>query len=379
MTPGPVPMPPEALKVLSEPMEHHRTPQFQKTLAETFGKLKKCFQTQNSVFVHSSTGSGAMESALVNTLSPGDEVIVIDSGKFGQRWAKAAKAHRLRVHTHKVPWGLATEVNSVVDLLKSHPEVKAVFCQASETSTATKHPIKELALAIKKQSPQCLFLVDAITALGAMELPMDEWQLDVVVSGSQKAFMLPTGLSFIALSDLAWEYYEKSTCPKFYFDLGHEKKAIQNNETFFSTAVTHIKALNITLNQLTGDGLKKRIQRCESLASLTREFGEKIGYEVFSKAPSPAVTALLVPRGIDGAALRTHIESRYNITLMGGQDELKGKILRMGHLGHITDEDQLAGLEALGRGLMDLGDPNLTEDVLNEHLKAAQKKLMGYD
>lgn len=374
MTPGPVPLSPAVREILSAPMIHHRTPEFEAVLKSVLQKLKKTFLTKQPVFMHAATGSGAMESAIVNTLSPGDEVLTIVSGKFGERWAKMAETFGIKSHVLNVTWGEAVKVSDVERMLQSLPQVKAVFCQACETSTATVHPIREIADLVRRRE-NTLFIVDAITALGAMPLAMDDWGIDVVVSGSQKAFMLPTGLSFIALSEKAWKFNQSAKCPRFYFDLAQEKKALEKGETFFSSAVSHVRALDIALDSLTDTALSVSIRRCETLAEVTRKAGELYGLKVFSKAPSPAVTALVVPEGIDGAKLRDHLESEYNVTVMGGQDQLKGKIIRIGHLGYITDDDMYATFEALGLALRDLGYTRANKDLIKGVAKFVKDSL----
>jgi aspartate aminotransferase-like enzyme len=240
-----------------------------------------------------------------------------------------------------VPWGEAANLDQLSAILKDQ-KIKAVFTQACETSTATVHPIHEMSKVVRRHRPEALFAVDAITAVGCMPLPMDEWQLDVVVAGSQKAFMIPTGLSFIALSGRAWKAQEQASCAKYYFDLALEKKANARKETHFSTPTPLISGLNMVLVRMQEAGLEQVIRRCEILAGVTRTFGEHLGFSTFSQAPSPSVTALTTPEGMDAGQLRDWLERERNITIMGGQDHLKGKILRIGHMGHINDHDMSA-------------------------------------
>lgn len=362
LTPGPVPLPPSILKILGAPMWHHRTPQFEKVLRSVHEKLKLTFQTKNPVLILTSTGSGAMEAAIVNTLSPGDEIITVVSGKFGERWSAMAGEFGIKSHDIKVPWGESVDPLSIRDLLIKNPRIRAVLCQVSETSTATVHPIKEIAEIVREHS-ETLFMVDAITAIGAMDLQMDSWGLDVVVSGSQKAFMLPTGVSFIALSDKAWAANKTSKCPKFYFNLQNELKTQSRGETYFSSSVPHIRALDLSLKQLTGLNLKKSIKRCHKLAEVTRKASEMLGLCVYSKSPSSSVTAIALPSQIDGQKLRDELEKKYHLVLMGGQDQLKGKILRIGHLGYITNEDMLAFFDGLCRSLIKMGHVGANKKV----------------
>lgn len=353
LTPGPVPLAPEVLKALSEPVRHHRTPEFQKILLRSLENLKWFFATSQPVMMLASTGSGAMEAALVNTLSPGDEILAVVMGKFGERWAEMAEHFGYKVRRLNVPWGESVNLEALKSELLKSKQVKAVLVQAVETSTATMSDVKEISKLVHEHS-EALLLVDAITGLGAMPLPMDEWKLDVVVAGSQKALMLPTGLSFIALSPRAWERTKNARTPRYYFDLSQERKANEKGQTYFSSANSHVVALDVVLEKFKKQGLKALQARCALLAEATRESGKLLGLSVYSKSPAPSVTALQVPLAVDGARLRDHLEQTYNVTVMGGQDQLLGKILRIGHLGYITNDDAIGGMELLGRALNDL-------------------------
>lgn len=374
MTPGPVPVPSTVLKKLALPMIHHRTPEFEEILTRALAELKTVFRTKLPVMILTSTGSGAMEAAIVNTLSPGDEVLCVDSGKFGERWAQIAESYGVQVHRHKIPWGEALKPKEIEKILRQCPSIKAVLTQVCETSTATLHPIEELAQTLR-QFPHCLFMVDAITAIGATPLAMDDWGLDVVVAGSQKAFMLPTGISFITLSEKAWKAQQSARCPRFYWDLKREREANEKNQTYFSSAVGLIRALEEVLGQFQGSGLNKSIRRCEKLAQATRLTSGLLGLEVFSQSPAPSVTALTVPANINGEKLRDHLESQYAISVMGGQDQLKGKVIRIGHLGAISDQDMLATIKALGLSLRDLGSTSLTTAQIQKAVQLCKKTL----
>jgi aspartate aminotransferase-like enzyme len=374
MTPGPVPLPPAVREILGLPMIHHRTPEFDAILKSVSQKLKKTFLTKQPVFMHAATGSGAMESAIVNTLSPGDEVLTIVTGKFGERWNKICEAYGIKAHAMNVTWGDAVKVADIERELARLPNVKAVMLQASETSTATMNPVREIADLVRRRE-NTIIIVDAITALGAMPLAMDDWALDVVVSGSQKAFMLPTGLSFISLSEKAWKFNKVAKCPRFYFDLSLEKKSNEKGETHFSSLVPHIRALDVVLDSLIDTALHNTIRRCELLAEVTRKAGELYGFKVFSKSPSPAVTALQVPEGVDGVKLRDHLEKEYLVTVMGGQDQLKGKIIRIGHMGYITDDDMYATFECLGLALHDLGYSRANKDLVKGVARLVKESL----
>lgn len=347
LAPGPVPVPDLVMKVMAEKVLHHRTPAFEKILLETWNGLKFVFKTEQPVQILTGTGSAAMEAAVVNILSPGDEALVVVSGKFGERWAEICERYGVITHRWNLEWGHPATAAALSAQLKLLPRVKAVFTQVCETSTATLHPVHEMNKIIRAERPDVLFAVDAITAVGCMPLPMDEWELDVVVAGSQKAFMIPTGLSFIAMSPRAWRAQASAKCPKYYLDLAAEKKANDRKETHFSTPTPLIAGLNAVLRRMQEVGLDRVIQRCELLASVTRTYGERLGLDTFSEAPSSSVTALRVPDGVDSAKVRDWLEREKNITIMGGQDQLKGKILRVGHMGDVRDEDMLALFLAL--------------------------------
>jgi aspartate aminotransferase-like enzyme len=343
LAPGPVPVPASVLRKMSDKVLHHRTPEFERILIEAWQGLKYVFGTKQPVQILCGTGSLAMEAAMINLLSPGEEALVVVSGKFGERWAEIAQRFGIKAHKLNVEWGAPVQPAQLEAALKAAPNVKAVFTQVCETSTATLHPVEALAKITRAHG--ALFAVDAITAVGCMPLPMDDWQLDCVIAGSQKAFMIPTGLSFIALSERAWQAQAQSKTPKFYLDLALEKKANDKKETHFSTPTPLIVGLHEVLKQIQSVGLDQVIARCELLASTTRTFGERIGLDPYSKSPSSSVTALKT--GTDSAALRDWLEKERNITIMGGQDQLKGKIIRVGHMGDVRDEDMSALFAAL--------------------------------
>lgn len=347
LAPGPVNLHPEVRKVLALPMIHHRTPEFDRILKRVLSGIKNVFQTSQDVFLLTSTGSGGMEALLVNILSPGDKVLAIVSGKFGERWADMAKTFGADVTVLDVPWGTAVKIGDVEAFLKKNPNTRAVLCQACETSTAVAHPIEDLGKLIKNYS-ETLFLVDGITALGAYPLPMDAWHIDGIVAGSQKAFMLPTGMSFLSFSKKAEPFIDKATCPRYYFDIRKEKKANANGETYFSSNVALIRALDVVLNLLQQKGLDSLFHDNHRRAEFTRYFGLKLGFTLYAESPSDSVTALQVPPQMDGQKLRLHLEQVHNITIMGGQDQAKGKIIRIGHMGYIQDHELIRLVECLG-------------------------------
>ena len=353
LAPGPVQLHPEVQKILALPMIHHRTPEFDQILRRVLENLKFLFQTKNHVFMHTSTGSGAMESALVNLLSSGDEVLCIISGKFGERWADMAETFGAKTHRLNVTWGEAVKPEEVEKLLNANPQIKLVLTQACETSTATTHPIEKLAQIVA--NTQALLVVDGITAVGAFPMPMDAWGVDVLIAGSQKAVMLPTGLSFISLSEKAWAVLELAKTPRYYFDLRRELKANKNGETLFSSPVPLVRALDFILIRIQELGLEKHFAQLHRRAEFTRVIAGEMKLTLFSKAPSDSVTALQLPASVNGVTLREQLEKKYEVTVMGGQDQAKGKIIRLGHMGYILDSQLILTMQQLAFALKDQG------------------------
>lgn len=373
LTPGPVPVPPEVLEILAKPMEHHRTPSFEQVFARVRENLKTVFGTKQTVFIHTSTGSGAMESAIVNTLNRGDEVLSIVSGKFGERWAEMAQVYGLKVHRLNVTWGEAVQPKQVEEHLSKNKNIRAVLTQGCETSTGVLHPIAELAKITSKTD--ALLIVDGITAVGAVPLPMDEIGIDVLIAGSQKAFMLPTGIAFIALSARAWDRAKTANLPRYYFDLRKEKEANDRGESYYSTAVTHIRALDVVLSWVQKRGIDFLYKRIAALSKATREAGAAMGLPSFSKSPSPSLTALCLPAGVDGQKLRSAIETNYGVTLMGGQEQLKGKILRIGHMGYISNEEMITAFESIAKALNDQKPNSITDSQLSNAIAILKREL----
>tara|TARA_B100000749_G_scaffold280896_1_gene280699 strand:+ start:71072 stop:72232 length:1161 start_codon:yes stop_codon:yes gene_type:complete len=373
MAPGPVMMPPGVYEALASPMVHHRTPLFEDRLQFVLDELPHVFGTRQPVMMLSSTGTGGMEAALVNTLSPGERILSIVSGKFGQRWSKMAKAYGIESEEIEVPWGEAVSMEQLKSKLENG-NYAAVITQATETSTATWHPIEDMGSTIKAVSPETLLIVDGITAVAASPLKMDTWNIDVLVAGSQKAFMIPTGLAFVSLSEKAWEKSQTSKCPKFYFDLKGELNANKKGQTLFSSNVALITALYSVLQGWKGDGLDRQLSwyrtQHESIVAALK----KLNLEIFSSSPSSTVTAFKVPNNINGNQLRKYLEEEFQLTLMGGQDHLKGKIIRIGHMGHVEPEDVYACIFYIAAALKHF-NYNLTEEIENQVLKQLRENL----
>ena len=263
-----------------------------------------------------------------------------------------AEVYGGKVHRLNVEWGSAVDPNAVSKILTENKNIKLVLCQATETSTATAHDIKRLAEIVSKTP--ALFLVDGITAVGAYDIKMDEWKIDGLVAGSQKAVMLPTGMCYVCLSEKAWTVAKNCKTPRYYFDLQKELKSNEKGETFFSSAVAHVKALDFVLTNILTTGLEKHFDEQKRRADFTRDIAKKMNLTLYSTAPSNSVTALNVPAGVDGVKLREHLEKKYLVTVMGGQDQAKGKIIRIGHMGYIRENDLSETMYRLSLALKDL-------------------------
>lgn len=351
--PGPVPVPEEISLQMARPMVHHRTPEFEKIVAEVREGLKWLYQTKNDVLILASSGTGAMEGAIANTLSPGDKVIVVDGGKFGERWWKICKAYGIETDIIQVPWGSPVDVKEIETRLNKGG-YKAVLVQASESSTGTYHPIEDIAKLTRDRS-DTLLIVDAISALGAVNLPMDAWGIDILVSGSQKAVALPPGLAFAGLSDKAWKFTETSKIQKFYFDFKREKKNLEQNTTAFTPAITLVIGLAESIRMMKKEGLENMFARHARLAKATQEGMKAIGLKLYSKSPVNSLTAVCVPEGIDGGKVTKIMQSKFNMTIAGGQDAAKGKIFRLAHLGYFDDLDIVTVVAAVEGTLSELG------------------------
>jgi aspartate aminotransferase-like enzyme len=358
---------------MAAPIFHHRTPEFEALFAKVRAGLKEVFGTEQEVLTLSCSGTGAMEAAVANLLSVGDKALVLAGGKFGQRWADICRAYGVEVVEIGVEWGKAVDPQDVAVCLDKESDIKAVFTTYSETSTGVKTDLRKIAETVRTHS-DVLLVTDAITALGVMELPMDEWGVDVVVTGSQKAMMLPPGLAFIALSSKAWEKVEKAGASRFYFDLIREKKAHLKNQTAFTPAISLIVGLNKSLDRLLGEGMTNVVGRHTRLARATRGAVSAMGLKLLAPdSPSNALTAVLAPDGINAKEIISLMSNRYGITIAGGQDHLKGKIFRISHMGFMENSDVTLVISALELTLKELDFP-LT---LGAGLKAAQEELFS--
>ncbi len=367
-TPGPTMVPEEVLLEMAEPVKHHRAPEFVEIFEAVNEKLKKLFFTKNPVLTFLSSGTGAMEGAVVNTVHSGDKVLVIEGGKFGQRWAEICKAWNIDHDVIHVEWGHPVDVNLVADYLKkTHYDV--VFMTHSETSTGTVNDVKAVAELTK--DTDTLLVVDGITSIGSHELYFDDWGIDVVVTGSQKGLMLPPGLAFAAISNKAWAKIEKKDLPVYYFDWVKAKKTLAKGQTPYTTGVSLIVGLNKALDIIMEIGMENIWKKHQKHGDATRAAVKAIGLELFSKSPSNVVTAINIPEEIGASNVINKMMDDFGIRITGGQEHLKGKIIRISHLGYIDDVDIISVVAALEAVMYNLGFGN----KLGEATKAALEVL----
>ena len=370
LSPGPTPIPNEVALAMSETMIHHRTPQFNKVFEEARQGLKTLFGTNGDVLILASSGTGAMEAAVANLFSPGDKVLVINGGKFGERWLNISNAFGLDPIEIKVEWGQAVRVADVEKQLELHPDIQSVMIQASETSTTVLHPVKEIAK-LTENGP--LFLVDGVTAVGVLPVPLDEWDIDVLVTGSQKALMLPPGLGFIALSDRAWEKTNKAKLPRFYFDLNLERKNQAKGSGAFTPAVSLIFGLRASLNMMAREGFDRVYARHARMARATRAAATAMGLKLLAPdSPSPAATGIFLPNGLDADKVLDYLRDQMGVVLAEGQDQLKGKAIRIAHVGYMGAFDVITAIAALEMALRKFG----AEIPFGKGVAAAQEVLM---
>jgi aspartate aminotransferase-like enzyme len=352
-TPGPTPVPEEVLQALSRPIIHHRQADFKEIFRRACDDLKYLFQTKEDVVTLTASGTGAMEAAVVNLLSAGDSAIFVNGGKFGERWGQILRKYGVAPFEIKVEWGHAVDPETISRSLREHPEVKAVFLTHSETSTGTAIDLKAISEAVRSSS-KAFIVVDGISSVGALEVHMDAWGIDVLLTGSQKGLMLPPGLAFIAFSQRAREAARASTLPRFYFDLERAWKTVKETQTPWTPAISLIVGLDVALRMIRQEGLQNVWARHDRLAHALREGCVALGLEVFSKSPSASVTAVRMPEGIDGEVLRSQLRKKHGIIVAGGQDHLKGKAIRIAHLGYFDDLDIVAVVAALGMAVQEI-------------------------
>jgi len=349
LTPGPTPLYPPALHAMMASDMHHRTEDFRKAYRSCLADLKEVMGTSGDVLMFASSGTGAMDASVSNLFSKGDKVIVCCAGKFGERWAEIAKAYGLNANVITAPYGSVVTPEQVSAALAAEPAAKGVFVQASETSTGAMHNVEAMGRAIAKT--EAIFVVDAITGLGTMPLDIDGWGLDVVIGGSQKAFMIPPGLAFMSVSPKAWKLAETATLPHFYFNLKKEKKSGDAGESSWTPATSLILALAEALKYVKQIGMEHLVANAQMLAQATRAAAEKLGLELFAaSSPGSSVTALKAPAGMDSGVIVKEFRSRFGSIIANGQGSMKGQIFRIAHLGYFDFSDlfaMIAGLEII--------------------------------
>lgn len=355
--PGPTPLPPQVREALSRPMMNHRSGAFEAILHEVHDGLQVFYATEHPVLTFPAVGTGGLEAAIVNTLSPGDEVIAVSVGAFGDRFAQIAAAFGLAVHKLDYEWGAAADVDDVAQALRAHPQARAVLVTQNETSTGVLNPIEEIARAVRAERADALLLVDGISGLAVSPLFADAWDLDVVVSGSQKAWMAPPGMTMLSVSPRAWEAHASARLPRTYWDFTRARKANDTGEPPYTPAVSIFYALQASLRLMCEEGREAIWVRHSALAARTRTGVRSLGLQLFADPAhySASVTAVRVPDGIEAGTLLREARERYNVVFAGGQGKLSGQIIRIGHLGWVDETAIDGALDALAASLDALG------------------------
>jgi aspartate aminotransferase-like enzyme len=350
LTPGPTPLYPPALHAMMASDVHHRTEEFRNIYKAALADLKEVYGTSGDVLCFAASGTGAMDASVSNLFSPGDKVIVATAGKFGERWVEITKAYGLDANVLKAEYGDVVTPDRIESALKAEPATKGVFIQASETSTGAEHDIQTMAGIVKKTD--AIFVVDAITGLGTMPLDIDGWGLDVLIGGSQKAFMIPPGLAFLSVSAKAWKHADTATLPHYYFSLKKEKKSADANDSSWTPATSLVLALGEALKYIKKVGMPNMIENAQLLARATRDACQEMGLELFAKRPGSSVTAVKAPEGMNSKIIVKGFKEKFGAIIANGQGSMEGQIFRMAHLGYFDFADMfgvIAGLELILR------------------------------
>jgi aspartate aminotransferase-like enzyme len=356
LTPGPTPVPEETLLELARPMIFHRTAEFRAMLAEVLGDLQKVFCTKNLVIPLTASGTGALEAALANSVLAGGKIICLIAGRFGERWKNIAKAFGLESINVTVTYGQAVQPAQLEKALADHPNAVAVCSTLSETSTGVGHDIAAFGKIIAKTP--ALHIVDSISGLGAMECRTDDWHVDINCTGSQKALMMPPGLAFLSVSEKAWQAIDKNANPRtFYFDLKKARKSLETSDTPYTPAHTMIRAMRVSLQKILSEGIENVWARQARYAAAARAGFQALGLEIFPSQPNTALTVVKMPANIDSTALLGKLEMQYGLKLANGQDTLKGKIIRLAHMGYIDQFDILSAIAGVELALLEMGHP----------------------
>lgn len=378
LTPGPTPLPEQIRLAMAQDMIHHRKSAFKHVMAELQERLRLLFGTAQPVMPLACSGSGVMTAAVTNLFAPGEKVIVVDGGKFGERWIKISEGHGLQVVTIKVEWGNAVSVAEVEAALDAHPDARGLLIQNSETSTGALHPVHLLGGLTRARN--MLLVVDGISSVGISPCPMDELDIDCLVTGSQKGLMLPPGLGLIALSERAWAKAETVPPACFYFNLLSERANCLKNQTLFTTPVSLIIGLNESMKMFMEAGLDTVYRKQWALTMFARTSVKEMGLELLAKDRFTwGLTSVLLPEGIDGSKLLEIAAERFGVYMAGGQDHLKGRAIRIGHMGWVDWADLAAGLHALAESFRACGGYIGSRDYLEKGLQAYHEALLTYD
>jgi aspartate aminotransferase-like enzyme len=346
LAPGPTPLYPPAVHAMAASDLHHRTPEFRALYREVLASLKRVFGVDRPVLPLVASGTGGMEAAVANCFSPGDPVIVATAGKFGERWVGLARAFGLAAHVVEKPYGAVITAADIAEALRAQPAARGVFLQASESSTGVAHDVAGVARILR--DTEALLVIDAITGLGTMPLEIDAWGLDVVIGGSQKAFMIPPGLAFVTLTDKAWARVEEARSPRFYFDLRKERAAAESGDPSWTPSVALVLALAEALKYIERLGMAKLIENAQLLARATREAALALGLPLFAQgSPAGSVTSVCPPPGLDSGVIVKELKAKFGATITNGQGSMQGKLFRVAHLGYFDFPDLWALLAAL--------------------------------
>lgn len=354
LTPGPTPVPEDTLLEMAKPVFFHRSSEFRHLLAEVLKDLQAVFMTENRIIPLTSSGTGALEAALVNSVPPGKKAICLIAGRFGERWKNIAIAYGIESVDITVRYGQSVQPEQLASALAAHPDAVAVCCTLSETSTGAGHDVQAFGKLVA-QTP-ALLIVDGISGVGPMECRTDAWDLDIVCTGSQKALMMPPGLAFLSVSEKAWQVIDRNPTPRtYYFDLKKARKSLEGHDTPYTPAHTLIRALRVSLKKILAEGMEAVWQRQARYAAAARAGFQALGLEIFPSQPNNALTVVKAPVGIDSTAILSRLEKQYGLKLANGQDTLRGKIFRLAHMGYIDQFDVLSALAGIELVLHEMG------------------------
>jgi len=356
-TPGPTPIPDDIVEAMTNPMINHRGPEFLALINKTTEQLKQVFMTKNDLYILTASGTGALEASVVNTLSPGDRVLAATAGSFGDRFCDLAEAYGADLTRMEFEWGRPIDPDAIRKALQGDPSYKAVMVTHNETSTGVTHPVEEIAKIVKGEFGK-LLLVDAVSSLGCLPLPVDAWDCDLVGTASQKGFMIPPGLAFISISEAGWEAQQTAKMPRFYFDLASAKRTLARGQTPFTPNVALLYGLSLALDKMLEEGLENVYGRHASIGQFTRDSVLDLGLELLvadQSYASNSVTAVKMPASVDGKKFMSMMRTDQNVVLAGGQGKLSDDIFRIGHLGHVVKDDINEVIVALKKVLPEVG------------------------